>query len=61
MSGDIECSEGCGRCHSQCNVGSDVLPVCLPDSVQRGIAGARANTGDTDYCANNGQDNEAKS
>ena len=60
MSGDVECSEGCGRSHGQRNVGSDVLPVCLPDGVQGGIASARANTGDTDYCANDGQDDEAE-
>ena len=60
MSGDIECSEGCGRCHSQRYVGSDVLPVCLPDSVHRDIARARANTSDTDNCANDGQDAEAE-
>ena len=33
MSGDEERSKGCSRCHGQRDVGSDVLPVCLPDGV----------------------------
>ena len=60
MSGDVECSKGCGRSHGQRNVSSNVLPVYLPYSIQGGIASARANTGDTDYSANYGQDDEAE-
>ena len=48
MPGDVECSKGGSRCHGQRNVGGDVLPVSLPDGVQGGIAGARANAGDAD-------------
>lgn len=33
MSGDVERSEGCSRRHGQRYIGSDILPICLPDGV----------------------------
>lgn len=60
MAGDEKGSEGGGGCHGEGDVGSDVLPVGLPDCVEGGIAGAGADAGDADDGADDGEDGEAE-